>query len=180
MSRTIRRVALLVALVVLVLGAAGASATDGRAATNKLTGCRNTSTGTLDQVKAGLLPMGGACGSGEVAVTWNKTGPRGPQGATGATGATGVPGAPGVSGWQMVSLASSNDSVSPKVLSVVCPAGTKVVGGGGYASLLTYTVVSGSWPLGSGGGWGVGAIEFTPTTGNWTLYGYAICVTALP
>jgi hypothetical protein len=80
MSRTMRRALLLALLVLLVAGAAGASATESRAATNKLTGCRNTSSGTLDQVKAGLLPMGGACGAGEVAVTWNKTGPRGPQG----------------------------------------------------------------------------------------------------
>ena len=35
MSRTIRRVALLVALVLVVAGAVGASATDSRAATNK-------------------------------------------------------------------------------------------------------------------------------------------------
>jgi hypothetical protein len=95
MSRTMRRVVLRAVLVLVVAGASGAAATDSRAATNKPAVCRNTSTGTLDQVRAGLLPMSGACGTGEVAVTWDKRGPRGAQGPTGATGA---PGAPGISG----------------------------------------------------------------------------------
>jgi hypothetical protein len=180
-SRTIRWLAPLVVVVLLVMGAAGASATDGRAATNKLTGCRNTSTGTLDQVKAGLLPLGGAGGAGEVAVTWNKTGPRGPQGpaaATGATGAPGAPGAPGVSGWQMVTSTSSYSSVSPRQQVASCPAGKKVVGGGGNASggnafpLVGQPVAPGSWA--------VVAAESPATSANWTLSAYAICVTALP
>ena len=175
MSRTIRRLALLVTLLLVVMGAVGASATDGRAATNKLTGCRNTSTGTLDQVKAGLLPMGGACGAGEVAVTWNKTGPRGPQGPTGATGATG---APGVSGWETVNSTSANDSSNSKQVIVNCPAGKKVVGGGGNAS-GGYAFLFVSQPVASGG-WGVVATESPTTSANWTLTAYAICVTALP
>ena len=181
MSKTIRRLALLVTLLLVVMGAVGASATDGRAATNKLTGCRNTSTGTLDQVKAGLLPMGGACGAGEVAVTWNKTGPRGPQGATGATGATGAPGAPGapgVSGWQMVTSTSSYSSVSPRQQVATCPPGKKVVGGGGSANPVA--VLYASHPLPDGVSWNVLAIESPATSGNWYLDAFAICVTALP
>jgi len=186
MSRTIRRLALLVTLLLVVMGAVGASATDDRAATNKLTGCRNTSIGTLDQVKAGLLPMGGACGAGEVAVTWNKTGPRGPQGPTGATGATGAPGvagtpgAPGVSGWQMVMVTSATDSTSPKGVNADCPPGKKVVGGGGTASGSLSIAIRGSWPYSNGTGWSVSGLETSPTAENWTVYGYAICVTALP
>jgi hypothetical protein len=172
MSRMIRRVALLVALVLLVAGAVGASATDSRAAANKLTGCRNTSTGTLDQVKAGPLPMGGACGAGEVAVTWNKRGPRGPQGAMGATGA------PGVSGWQIVTSSSSYSSISPRAQTAFCPAGKKVVGGGGSAS--PYAFLYASNPSPSGDSWSVMAMESPPTSADWYLDAFAICVTVLP
>jgi hypothetical protein len=180
MSRTMRRVALLLILLLVVAGATGASATDSRTGGNRLTGCRNTTTGVLDQVKSGLLPMGGACGAGELMVTWNKTGPRGPQGPTGATGVTGATGANGVSGYEIVTVVGPNDSVSPKVMFVPCPAGKKVVGGGGYAYLSGNTAVSASWPGGTGAGWSVGAVEFVPTAANWYLTGYAICVTALP
>jgi hypothetical protein len=182
MSQTMRRVALLLALVLVVTGAVGASATDSRAAANKLTGCRDTSTGTLDQVRAGLLPMGGACGAGEVAVTWNKRGTRGPQGPTGATGAagaTGAPGAPGVSGWQMVEASSAFDSSSPKEVLPMCPVGKKVVGGGAYTDSAAGIVI-GSFPHGAGDGWFVHAVEPTPTATSWQVRGYAICVTALP
>lgn len=177
-SRTMRRAVLLAVLVLLVAGASGAAATEGRAATNKLTGCRNTSTGTLDQVRAGLLPLGGACGAGEVAVTWNRRGPRGPQGETGATGATG---SPGVSGWETVSSTSVNDSSNQKTVVVNCPAGKKVVGGGGNASGgYAFLVVSQPVALVASGGWGVMAAESPGTSASWTLTAYAICVTALP
>jgi hypothetical protein len=178
MSRMTQRAALLTVLVLLVAGASGAEATDGRAAANKLTGCRNTTTGTLDQVKAGLLPIGGACGSGEVAVTWNKTGPRGPQGPTGATGATGATGVPGVSGWEMVTSTSAYTSISPRQQVASCPAGKKVVGGGGAANPVA--VLYASHPLSGGDAWSVLAIESPATSANWYLDAFAICVTALP
>jgi len=174
MSRTIRRLALLVTLLLVVMGAVGASAIDGRAATNKLTGCRNTSTGTLDQVKAGLLPIGGACGAREVAVTWNKTGPRGPQGPTGATGATG---APGVSGREVVSAQSPMNSDELKTVTAYCPAGKVAVGGGHGTAWPTYIV----WSAPTLGGWMVQARELPPGTAtDWSVMAYAICVTALP
>jgi hypothetical protein len=174
MSRTMRRAVLRAVLVLVVAGASGAAATEGRAGSNSLTGCRNTSTGTLDQVKAGLLPLGGACGAGEVAVTWNKRGPRGPQGATGATGA------PGVSGWQMVKVTSATDSTSPKLVSVNGPPGKKVIGGGAVASRTFDTAVTSSWPYDTAAGWTAAAIETSPTDQTWCLSAYAICVTALP
>ncbi len=183
MSRTMRRVALLVTLLLVVAGAAGASATDSRAGGNRLTGCRSTSTGVLDQVKAGLLPMGGACGAGELMVTWNKTGPQGrqgPRGYTGATGATGTPGASGVSGWEMRQATGATDSSSPKAVAVDCPPGKKVVGGGGYASGSLSVAIRGSWPYDTGTGWSVSGLELSPTAENWFVVVYAICVTALP
>jgi len=175
MSKTIRRVALLAVLVLLVAGAAGASATDSRAGT-KLTGCRNTSTGTLDQVRGGPLPMGGVCGAGEVQVTWNKRGPQGPQGPTGAPGATG---APGVSGYDIVVGTSANDSANSKFAYAGCPAGKKAVGGGGATSLVGSHITASTPGIG-GDGWGVLAYESPATSANWILSAYAICVTALP
>jgi hypothetical protein len=167
MSRTMRRVVLLAVLVLVVAGAAGASATDGRAATTKLTGCRNTSTGTLDQVKAGLLPMGGACGAGEVAVTWTKRGPRGYTGATGA---------PGVSGYQRVQTTVSVTETMYS-LGADCPAGKKVVGGGFVvSSAVAYASQSYPWDDDT---WVVSVYKTSGAT-PWWLTVYAICVTALP
>lgn len=179
MSKTVRTAAVLVALVLVVAGAVGASATDSRAATGRLTGCRNTTTGTLDQVMSGLLPMGGACGAGEVAVTWSKRGPRGPQGEIGATGTPGPPGAPGVSGWERTAAVSVDNSDYQKFAYAECSPGKKVIGGGGLTTLSTTHVIS-SWPSIFATGWAVSAVEASPTSENWTVTAYAICVTALP
>jgi len=165
MSRTMERVVLLVLLLV-VAGTADASAVDDRAGTNRLTGCRNTTTGMLDQVKGGSLPLGGECGAGEVKVSWNKTGPQGPAGE------------PGVSGWEMVQSTSAYSSVSPRQQVAYCSAGKKVVGGGGVAN--PQAVLYGSHPLPEGAGWSVLAIESPATSTNWYLDAFAICVTALP
>ena len=170
MSKTVRTMAVLVALVLVVGGAVGASATDSRAATNKYTGCRNTTTGTLDQVKVGLLPMGGACGAGEEAVTWNKRGPRGPQGPIGATGA------PGVSGYEQVEHVIST-TASLVEYYADCPPGKKVVGGGFRTiSAAGYAVQSN--PAGESR-WYV-KVQKTAGASTWGLDVYAICVTALP
>jgi hypothetical protein len=165
MSRTMERVVMLVLLLV-VAATADASAVDGRAAANRLTGCRNTSTGTLDQVRGGSEPLGGSCGAGEVAVSWNRIGPQGPAGA------------PGVSGWEIVQTTSVYSSVSPRLQTAACPAGKKVVGGGGVANPVA--VLYGSSPTAGGDGWSVLAIESPATTADWYLDAFAICVTALP
>jgi hypothetical protein len=161
MSRTLCRGVLLVALVLVVTGAVGASATDDRAGTNKLTGCRNTSTGALDQVRGGLLPMGGACGANEVKLSWNKQGPKGE---------------PGVSGYEQVQTAVLT-SESMVTQSVTCPVGKKVVGGGYYfISASGYAVES--YPL-DYDTWLVKAYK-TAGPNPWGLSVFAICVTALP
>jgi hypothetical protein len=179
MSKTMRTAALMIAVVLVVAGAVGASATDERAGTRRLTGCRNLTTGTLDQVTRGLQPLGGVCGAGERRVSWKVTGETGPQGPAGATGATGATGTPGVSGWETVSSTSASDSSNPKQVIAYCPAGKKVVGGGGNAS-GGYAFLFVSEPITPGVGWGVVAGESPPTDQNWSLTAYAICVTALP
>jgi len=161
MSKTMQRSALLLILLLVVAGAAGASAVDGKGAGNRLTGCRNTSTGTLDQLRGAALPIGGACGSGEVMVSWNKTGPQGE---------------PGVSGYEQVSATFVvTDTMVSR--SVDCPAGKKVVGGGHFVvSAAAYA--STSYPF-DDDTWYVQAYK-TAGAGTWGLTVYAICVTALP
>ena len=165
MSRTMERVVLL-ALLLVVAGTADASAVDSRARTNRLTGCRNTSTGALDQMRGGSLPLGGSCGAGEVTVSWNREGPQGPAGE------------PGVSGWEMVTSSSAYTSISPRSQVVSCPAGKKVVGGGGSASPLAFLYAS--QPSDGGDSWTVLAMESPAPSANWYLDAFAICVTALP
>lgn len=161
MSTTVRRLTLLLALVVVVTGAVGASATEGRAGANRLTGCRNTSTGTLDQVKGGSLPIGGACGANEVMVSWSKRGPEG---------------APGVSGYERVQATSAvTDTMVSR--SVDCPAGKKVVGGG-YSVVSAAAYAAGSYPF-DDDTWHVQVYK-TSGASPWGLTVYAICVTALP
>jgi len=176
MSKATRTAALLIALVLVVAGAVGASATDERAGARRLTGCRNTTTGTLDQVTRGLLPLGGACGAGEVMVTWNRTGVQGPQGPRGYTGATGATGPAGVSGYEVVEGHHPDIDSDYKYLHIGCPAGKVVVGGGGAVTHQAAHLVA-SKPLLSTG-WYVYAADATDDT--WQLSGYAICVTALP
>jgi hypothetical protein len=58
--------------------------------------------------------------------------PAGPRGPKGDAGAAGAPGAPGISGYQFVQ--GANVSVAPGQFGVAyvdCPAGKKVLGGGG-------------------------------------------------
>lgn len=62
------------------------------------------------------------------------TGAPGAQGQTGATGATGPQGSPGVSGYGHATVDATNQSLAAgaeRVYLVDCPAGKKVVGGGG-------------------------------------------------
>lgn len=103
MTGAIPKSSLLLALVLVVACASGASAVDERSSVNVLTGCRNTTTGAIDQVRPGFLPLGRNCGLGEVKVSWNKTGPQGPQGPAGPAGEQGAPGPAGASNLYMYS-----------------------------------------------------------------------------
>jgi hypothetical protein len=78
----------------------------------------------------------------------------------------------------MVQSTSAYSSVSPRQQVAYCPAGKKVVGGGGVAN--PQAVLYGSHPLPEGEGWSMLAIESPATSTNWYLDAFAICVTALP
>jgi hypothetical protein len=102
-------------------------------------GCAKTANGQLRIVASDT-----DCGSSETSLDWNQVGPAGPigpsgpagsTGASGATGPTGPAGSAGISGYQRLLVAyfaggQQFDSVSPKTLTVRCPAGKHILGGG--------------------------------------------------
>ncbi len=106
------------------------------------------------------------------------------QGVPGATGATGPQGTPGVSGYQQVVVTTNNEQLGPfgeTVRFASCPAGKKVVGGGGIVfNAVGRWFIDTSGPL-SSTQW---AIAFANTTSATITAGqlnvYAICVLANP
>src|SRR5262249_8112202 len=71
-----------------------------------------------------------ACQASEKPLDWSQTGP------------TGAAGPSGLSGLQTVSIASVNNSVSPKEAALVCPGGKMAVAGG--AAITGGSVVAGT------------------------------------
>lgn len=142
-----------------------------------ITGCITKSGGKLRVIDATVTN----CKSNEQRLDWNVQGPAGTDGQNGTNGTDGV------SGWQMVTDTRSygtGTSFAFGGLSVDCPEGKKVVGGGG--SVLTdpggstvsdYNVLQ-SYPKSDGTGWtasfqvdNTGGYAFIETV-------YAICVIA--
>jgi hypothetical protein len=86
---------------------------------------------------------------------------------------------PGLSGLEMVTVASAQDSSSPKVVLVNCPAGKRVVGAG---TRVTGTpVTNGNVAMtesyaSSVSQWTVRAIETTAAGSSWMLTAQAFCV----
>ena len=112
-------------------------------------------------------------------------GPRGPQGEpgqqgpVGAPGASGAQGAPGVSGWVRTFVVDGPfDSTSKKVGEATCPAGKKLLAGGGRLHHLqavpppiaiqeSYAVDEDTWRI-------VGA-ETSPTAASWEPVVVIVC-----
>jgi hypothetical protein len=108
------------------------------------------------------------------------TGPQGLQGVPGTQGPQGVPGA-GISGYEVAYAESAFDSSTHKALTVDCPAGKTVLGGGGEAFATLGDPNRNSAPIVMRhnepyfNGWGIIADEFAPYEQNWLLRVYAIC-----
>ena len=110
-------------------------------------------------------------------------GPAGPQGAKGdkgdkgdrgPKGDTGAQGAPGISGLTIVTKTNSSTAGSQGV-SVSCPAGTRVLGGGGGTTTPGAGVsVRNSFPLPGNAGWIVVAEATRPGSG-WSYTVDAVC-----
>jgi hypothetical protein len=106
------------------------------------------------------------------------TGAQGPAGAVGPAGPTGPAGPAGTVGgtFEIRTLVSSFNSTSPKTVTVDCPAGKRVLGGGGLTSIGNGDVaLYESRPVDSDT-WQVSAAENTNLSSGWTLTGYATCV----
>ena len=104
-------------------------------------------------------------------------GPAGAPGATGATGPTGAQGTPGVAALETVTGQSATDSVGVKIVTVNCPIGKKLLGGG--ARLVNEggkLALDESYPV-TATQYRATGYELTPTAGNWRLDVFAICAT---
>lgn len=101
-------------------------------------------------------------------------GPKGDKGDKGDRGPTGLQGPPGISGLTIVTKTSSSTAGFQGV-SINCPAGTRVLGGGGGTTTPGAGVsVRNSFPLNGNAGWIVVAEAERPGTG-WSYTVDAVC-----
>jgi len=104
-------------------------------------------------------------------------GPQGIQGTQGAQGPKGATGATGISGLVVEQDDSALNSNTAKSISVNCPAGKSVLGGG--ATTFTYVgepiAIDNSYP--ETGRWVAAAHETAPYANNWKIRAYVICAT---
>jgi hypothetical protein len=116
-------------------------------------------------------------------------GPKGDTGSPGPQGAVGPAGASGISGYEIVSDVSQFDSSASKAVSVLCPAGKRIIGGGAetFPSLAdpnrdaAPVLLKGSSVIGGGHeGWISQASEIGTYTFQWDLTVYAICANVTP
>ena len=105
-------------------------------------------------------------------------GPAGPAGPQGPQGPAGPQGASGLAGVEIVKAQSVLSSDTLRTLHVVCPAGKKVLGGGGLIVGAGGDVaLDESYPP-SPSAWRATAYEVNATGANWYLVTYAICASA--
>jgi hypothetical protein len=95
----------------------------------------------------------------------------------GPPGAQGPAGPPGVSGLQTISGSGASNSASPKTHQEDCPAGKRVIGGGGVVTgAATNTFLSISRPTDAGTGWIATARESTGgNAGSWAVQTWVLC-----
>jgi hypothetical protein len=144
------------------------------------------------QIKKGSIPITALSSSARKALVGRTgpvgaIGPRGPQGTQGVQGIQGIQGvkgdtgSSGVSGYTVVqnNVTVLTGAFSGQV-SVTCPAGDSVIGGGGGATGAVFNadelVVGASYPLGSNG-WEVDLVSPTDTaiTTNYGIVVRAVC-----
>lgn len=90
---------------------------------------------------------------------------------------TGLPGPPGLSGLQRVVGTTAMSSVNSKSVTVSCPSGKRVIGGGARAAGSGSNRISvvESYPDATEGKWNARAVEVVATTATWELEAYALC-----
>jgi hypothetical protein len=95
----------------------------------------------------------------------------------GATGPQGIPGTPGISGLQLVDKESAPSSENEQELTLECPGGKKLLGGGAEAGGkgLLSVALDASKPEQDGTTWFAAAHEHTATAETWFLRIRIIC-----
>lgn len=119
-------------------------------------GVINSCVGPVGQVR--VIDSADSCKTGETALNWNQTGPQGPNGATGPQGPSGI------SGYDIVS-----QTATASFLTVNCPTGQHVLGGGFSGANGNGLPDTSSVPTASNDGWTVTQSGFSSMTV------YAIC-----
>jgi hypothetical protein len=87
--------------------------------------------------------------------------------------------ASGLSGLEIVSAVSATDSSTPKSVTVTCPTGKRVLGGGARATgggATEVSVTEGYPNPANAAQWVTLAREVNATNASWTLTGYGFCV----
>lgn len=125
---------------------------------------RNGSLRLID-FKSGQIPAGPA-------------GPKGDRGAKGDKGDAGPAGPRGLAGLEVVSALSVTNSTS-KNATVTCPAGKKVLGGGGIVPAYNALSLYQSTPI-NDNGWLIYVQETEPFAQDWTSRVFAICANVTP
>jgi hypothetical protein len=89
----------------------------------------------------------------------------------------GEPGQPGISGLQRVVGTTAMSSVNSKSVTVSCPSGKRVVGGGARVAGSGSNRISvvESYPDANESKWNARATEVVSTTATWELEAYALC-----
>jgi hypothetical protein len=77
-------------------------------------------------------PATAKCQAWETKLTWNQQGQPGTPGKDGTDGVDGTNGADGVSGYTKVGTTFDLDPQTAKQVEVLCPTGTRPIGGGGH------------------------------------------------
>jgi hypothetical protein len=93
----------------------------------------------------------------------------------GAKGDKGDPGAPGLSELQVVNLTSASNSNETKSVTVGCPAGKTLIGGGGAVSFTPGTDVALLQSRPGNNEWVAVGGEIVATASNWVVQAWAIC-----
>ncbi len=117
---------------------------------------------------------------GDVSAPPGVPGPAGPAGPAGATGATGPAGPAGISGYEVVTDTTAFDATTYKELTVPCPPGKTLIGGGAGTfwpgierpQLVSSFMLSGGW---------YGDAQYDGSTPEaWYLEVQAICAIVAP
>ena len=134
--------------------------------------CRQKSNGHLRVID----PAVSSCTNAELPLSWSQTGPAGTAGPAGADGEDGTP---GISGYQVVRAETAHDTAFYKFVSVPCPAGKKIIGGGALVFIVTGAITAAD-PMPTLGSSGIYNGEWYAeaegtTTHPWWIETQAIC-----